>query len=62
LRGGSWSREANPCVFAGATFVAVSCATVTDTWAVGRYTDLFDGALLPGEYWNGSAWQIIDHW
>lgn len=55
LSGGSWSRKANAYVLAGATFDAVSCATVTDCWAVGRYTDFFDEALLLGECWNGST-------
>ena len=60
LSGGSWSREANPYVFADATFNAVSCATASDCWAVGRYTDFFGEALLLGEYWDGASWQLAD--
>ena len=57
---GSWSREANPYVFANATFDAVACATATECWAVGQYTDLFDQVFALGEYWDGSAWQLAD--
>ena len=56
--GRAWAPEANPYVFANATFQGVSCASSRDCWAVGSYVDFWHNHEPLGDYWNGSSWQL----